>query len=123
MFNNIFRRLFSKKEKQNIHLEEAYKTTITKENVTVEHPKRPLELINWDEIEEILLVNTDEGPFLPDVWLILSGGDKGCSLPQGSDGFEKVFDIVSKYEGFDFENFIQSMSCTDSKSFILWKKK
>lgn len=111
-----------KKIKEEMQPEMAYKTTITKESITVEHPTRPEESIRWDEINEILLVNMDEGPFLPDIWLILSGNNNGCSLPHGSDGFEKVFDIVCKYEGFNFKNFIQSMSCADNKTFIFCKK-
>lgn len=121
MFDKL-KQLFSKEKKKQAQPEDAYVTTITDELLTVEHPKRPVESIHWDEIEQIILVNTDEGPFLPDVWLILSGNNTGCSIPQGSDGFEKVFDIVSKYENFNFENFIESMSCIENKQFLLWQK-
>lgn len=122
MFKKL-KQIFSKKENKHPQPEDAYKTTITKDYISVEHPKRATELIRWEEIEEIFLINTDEGPFMPDIWLILSGKGKGCSLPQGSEGFERVYDIVSKYSEFNFESFIESMSCTESKQFILWQKK
>lgn len=102
--------------------EDYYKTEITDVYVKVTHPKRKTEQIDWNEIEEIKLINTDDGPFLPDVWLILIGNGKGCSIPQGSDGWNKVYDIVSKYDGFNFENVIKSASCTDNETFEVWQK-
>jgi len=50
------------------------------------------------------------------------GNGKGCSIPQGSDGWNKVYDIVSKYDGFNFENVIKSASSTDNKTFELWQR-
>lgn len=108
------------REKQ---LEDFYEVELTEKAIIVTHPKRPTEQIDWSDIEEIKLANTDEGPFLPDVWMILMGNNKGCSIPQGSEGWDKVYDIVSKYEGFNFENVIKSASCTDNQTFELWKKK
>jgi len=102
--------------------EDYYETEITEVYVKITHPKRKTEQINWNEIEEIKLINTDEGPFLPDVWLILMGNRKGCSIPQGSEGWNKVYDIVSEYEGFNFENVIKSASCTGNETFELWQR-
>jgi len=63
--------------------EDYYETEIMDTYVKVTHPKRKDERIDWNEIEEIKLINTDDGPFLSDVWLILIGNGKGCSIPQG----------------------------------------
>ena len=84
-----------------------------------EHPQG----MKPNEIEEIKIVNTDEGPFLPDVWLLLIGKEKECSIPQGSKGWDEVYDIISKYEGFNFENVIQSATCTENKTFEIWNKR
>lgn len=102
--------------------EDHYEIEITDIAVKVTHPKRKTKQIEWNEIEEIKLINTDEGPFLPDVWLILMGNGKGCSIPQGSNGWDKVYDIVSKYDGFNFDQVLKSASCTDNETFELWKK-
>lgn len=102
--------------------EDYYKVELTEKSIIVTHPDRPTEQIDWNEIEEIKLANTDEGPFLPDVWLILIGHGKGCSIPQGSEGWDKVYNIVSKYEKFNFENVIKSAGCTDNQIFELWTK-
>ncbi len=102
--------------------EDYYEVEITEKSVTVTHPERPTEQIDWDKIEKIVIVNTDEGPFLPDIWLLLMGKEKGCSIPQGSSGWDRVYGIVSKYEGFNFENMIKSACCTGNASFVLWEK-
>jgi hypothetical protein len=111
-----------KKTEKHQQPEDYYKVEITDLDIKVTHPKRPVEIIQWNEIEEIKLINTDEGPFLPDVWLVLIGNGKGCSIPQGSKGWEDVYDIVSKYKEFNFENVIKSASCTENQTFELWKK-
>ena len=119
----FWNRIFGSKNNSNRKQpEDYYETEITDSYVKVTHPKRDEEKIKWNEIEEIKMINTDEGPFLPDVWLVLIGKDKGCSIPQGSEGWDKVYDIVSKYDGFNFEKVIESASCTDNATFDLWKK-
>ena len=114
-------RLFKKKEERK-QPEDYYDISITDEYVKVEHPKRNIEEIKWNEIEEISIVTTDEGPFLPDVWLMLIGNGKGCSMPQGAPKYDEVYDIVSKYDGFDFEEVIKAATSTDNAKFELWKK-
>lgn len=116
----ILDRLFGKLKPKNP--EDEYLITATEEFIKVEHPRRETETILWKDIEAIKLINTDEGPFAPDIWLVLIGKDSGCLIPQGSKGFETVYNIVSEYENFNFENFIESMSCTDNAEFLLWRK-
>ncbi|TRO66803.1 hypothetical protein [Christiangramia sabulilitoris] len=120
LWNEIFSSKSKKSNRKNP--EDYFETEITESYVKVTHPERKDEQIDWKEIEEIQLINTDEGPFLPDVWLILTGNGKGISIPQGSEGWIKVYDIVSKYDGFNFENVIKSASCTENKTFDIWKK-
>ena len=38
-------------------------------------------------------------------------------------GFDEVYEIISKYEGFNFENWGKSMTCTDNAEFPIWIKK
>ncbi|MES2779136.1 MAG: hypothetical protein V4651_04475 [Bacteroidota bacterium] len=68
---NFFKKLFSKHEAK--QPEDYFKTTITDEFVKVEHPERKTEQILWKDIIEIKFINTDTGPFAPDV---LVGADR-----------------------------------------------
>ncbi|MCH2232265.1 MAG: hypothetical protein MK105_18160 [Crocinitomicaceae bacterium] len=102
--------------------EDLYLITITNKKVGMDHPKFGSEEIDWNDITEIKLINTDEGPWLPDVWLALIGTNSKCIIPQGSKGYEEVYNIVSKYNNFNFENVIKSMSCAENAEFPLWLK-
>jgi hypothetical protein len=102
--------------------EDDYQVTITDEFVKVEHPKWDFGQVNWDEVHTVKLINTDRGPWQPDVWLTLVSDKGTCKIPLAAKGYEEVYDIVSKYEGFDFESETRSMSCTDNAEFILWLK-
>ena len=116
----FFGKLFGKKTPH--YPEDDFIVTVTDDFVRVEHPSRKTEEIFWKDINEIKFINTDEGPFTIDVWLALIGSNSGCLIPHGAKGCEMVYDIVSKYEGFDYENVINSMSSTDNEQFLLWKR-
>jgi len=117
----FFSKFFGKESVQNP--EEDVVVTITDDFVRVEHPHCKPEEIFWKDINEIRFINTDGGPFTIDVWLALLGDNSGCLIPLGTKGCEQVYDIVSKYDGFDFENVVKSMSCADNEQFLLWKRK
>ena len=112
---------FFKKFKR-LEPEELYIITLTDENLTVAHPGQTVQQIQWSAIEKIELVTTDEGPWLPDVWLVLSGGGDVCSIPQGAKHYEEVYDKISVLPDFDFEAVLSATRCTDNARFMLWKK-
>jgi hypothetical protein len=116
---NFFNKLFNKPKQP----EDYFKITITDEFVKLEHPRLQAGLVQWKEIHTILLVNTDQGPWQPDVWLALISENGSCIIPQGANGYEKVYEIVSKFEGFNFSNVIKSMTCVDNAKFVLWTNK
>ncbi len=95
---------FNKQERKPKNPEDDFIVTITNELIKIEHPDRKTEQIFWQNIKQIKLINTDSGPWLPDVWLTLLGENEGCLIPQGANGYDEVYDIVSKYDGFNFEN-------------------
>jgi hypothetical protein len=91
----IFDRLFNY---QRLQPEDEYTVTITRETVSVYYPDwSSTESVNWKEIHTILLMNTVEVPWLPDVWLTLINNGGKCMIPHGGQGFEQVYDKVSKY--------------------------
>jgi hypothetical protein len=120
MIMDFIKKLFSFVTKTNPQHEDFYIVTITDESVLVKHPKWGNESVLWKEVHTILLINTNEGPWLPDVWLTLVSNNSCCRIPLGAKGYEEVYNIVSKYEGFNFENAGKSMTCTDNAEFLLW---
>jgi hypothetical protein len=60
---------------------------------------------------------------MPDIWMALVGTNGGCLIPTSDcNGYEHVYEIVSKYKNSSFENYIASMSCAENKRFIVWEK-
>jgi len=118
--------LFGKKmktEEPSKGLVNPFVVSISDDFVMIEHPERKTEMIRWDDIVEIWFINTDAGPVAPDIWLALIGRESSCLIPTSDcDGYDEVYDIVSKYEGFDFKNVVKSMSCTENERFFLWRK-
>ena len=103
--------------------ESEFKVTITDLFIRVEHPSIVVEQVFWNDIHQISIITTDQGPFNPDVWLTLLGDDGICQIPQGCAGYDEVYDIVSQYEGFDIDEVIKAMQSTQNNEFILWKRK
>ena len=102
--------------------EGLFTVIMTEEGNACEHPQRKREFIQWDEINEIGIVTTDEGPFLPDLWLLLIGDNNGCSIPQGAVGYQELYDRISQFPGFDFQAVIEASMCTDNARFTCWKR-
>ena len=51
------------------------------------------------------------------------GKNSGCSMPHSAPKYGDVFEIISKYEGFNFDEYIKSVSCTKNARFEVWEKK
>jgi hypothetical protein len=96
---------------------------ITEKIVKVVHPGSYLRQVSWKDIQTIKLITTDEGPHDLDMWLALLGKRGRCVIPLGAKGYNKVYRMVSKYKGFDFEHAKQAMTCLDNEEFVLWTKK
>mgnify|MGYP003421658818 CR=1 FL=1 len=88
--------------------EDLYTIEITNDFIKVTHPQENDKTVLWDNITEIHIQTTDEGPYRPDVWLVLIGIDTYCRIPQGNNSY-------------DFEVYIESMSSTENAVFMVWK--
>lgn len=114
--NNFFKKF------KTIQPEDKYTVIITEKFVIVKHPDYNTEVIEWAQLQKIKLINTDAGPWAPDIWLTLTDKGSSCFIPQGCEGFDKVFAIVSKYKGFRLENVTKSMAYTENAEFLLWER-
>ncbi len=113
------RGIFGKKSRQP---EDRYQIEITDIFIKVQTPQGILEQIFWNDIENIKLINTDQGPWIPDIWLGLFGEKGSCLILHGTAGFDTIYDRISRYEGFNFEDVAKSMSSTENSEFLLWEK-
>jgi hypothetical protein len=77
-------------------------------------PNGKTESIRWDELREVGIVTTDEGPWAADVfWLLLCDG-VGCAVPSEAQGARTLLERLSELPGFDARAVIEAMGCTDN---------
>lgn len=121
---NFLKKIFRKTENKQPedYPEDYFEVTITETFLMVSHSRIETKQIFWKEINEIKLINNNSGPFVPDIWMSLLGENSSCLIPHGSLGFDKVYNIVSKYKSFDFDNVTKSMRCVDNQEFLLWQR-
>lgn len=118
---NWFQRIFTKqKVSTSQHLG---KIEIDSELVRFHHPDGEIHQIRWDELDEVGIVTTDEGPFVEDVFfMLLSKEQKGCAIPQGAEGNKALLSRLQMLPDFNIETLIEAMGCTSNRNFRLWKK-
>ncbi len=88
----------------------------------VEGPIR--EQIQWQDIVEIRIVTTSEGPFGEDVFFALAGANgKGCLVPHAAAVRTKLLEeLQSRFPNLRNETVIEAMGCTSDRNFLLWKR-
>ena len=99
----------------------SYEAIITDRELTCTHPKRPTESIRWDQVREITLVTTSDGPLLPDVWYVFTGEGTGCSVPSEAKGFDQLWDVFKiRFPTIDYKAMIAAGTGEEKK--VIWKK-
>ena len=103
---------------------QARETVQVDENgvLRVDGPVR--EQIKWDEVVEIRIITTDEGPFREDVFFALVGTNgKGCLVPHDAAARTKLLEELQvRFAGLDNVTLIKAMGSTSNDNFLVWKK-
>src|SRR5687768_13148939 len=82
-----------------------------------------VEEVAWEDLVEVQIVTTDEGPFVDDVFFLLAGsGGKGVCVPQGAPGSEPLLGRLQTLPAFDNDAVIRAMGCSENARFVCWKK-
>ena len=81
------------------------------------------ERVRWDELVEVKIVTTSEGPFLEDVFFVLVGAHgNGCVVAQSLMDEVGLLARLQQLPGFDNEAVIDAMKCTDDGEFVCWRR-
>jgi hypothetical protein len=81
------------------------------------------EAVGWDEIEQISIVTTDEGPWLEDFyWLLHGANGRGCAVPGALAQEHGLLELLQERfaEGFDNEAVIRACGSCDHAMFVVW---
>jgi hypothetical protein len=81
------------------------------------------ETVRWDDLQEVGIVTTDEGPTAEDVFWILLGANGRCAVPGGADGMKELLVQLQQLPGFDNGAVIRAMGSTANARFVCWKRR
>jgi hypothetical protein len=83
--------------------------------------------IEWGKIEKIDVLTTDDGPFVQDIfWVISSSAGKSkLVLPMNDavEGHQELMKQIFKLPSFDYKTFITATGSTSKKIFSVWSSK
>lgn len=80
------------------------------------------ETVRWDDLKEVGIVTTDEGPAQEDVYWILLGSAGGCAVSGSAEGIKELLARFQQLPGFDNEAVIKAMGSTSNNKFLCWKR-
>jgi hypothetical protein len=98
--------------------------TIDTDRIACRRPSGDEESVRWADLDVVMVVTNDHGPFAADVWWLLIGrdGKSGCTIPQGATGEPALLDALQKLPGFDNKQLIDAMCCVDNRRFLCWRR-
>jgi hypothetical protein len=79
--------------------------------------------VAWDDLLEVAILTTADGPFTEDVFFVLVGrGGTGCVVPQGAPEGSQLQERLQRLPGFDNKAVIRAMSSADDATFVCWRR-
>ena len=99
------------------------RVTFDAEKVVRTMPDGRVESLRWDDLQQVTIMTTSDGPMADDVFFMLHGkGQSGCAIPQGADGADALLQRLQQLPGFNNEAVIEAMSSTGDATFVCWKR-
>jgi hypothetical protein len=81
-----------------------------------------VESVAWDELIEVYILTTSDGPFTDDVFFVLEGRNgTGCVISQAAPEGSLLLERLQRLHGFDNEAVILAMSSTDEQKIVCWR--
>ena len=82
-----------------------------------------VESVTGEELVEVSILTTSDGPFVQDVFFVLEGrNDTDCLVPQAAPESSVLLERLQRLPGFDNEALIRAMSSTDEQRFVCWRR-
>jgi len=80
--------------------------------------------VRWDDLGEVSIITTSDGPWAEDVYwlLVASDGKSGCAVPQGAEGSQALLEALQKLPGFDNAAVMAAMGSATEAKFICWRR-
>lgn len=98
--------------------------TFDDRTIAVRYPDGQTRAIGWQELTQVGIKTTDEGPFVADVFWGLHGpdGEPQVVYPQGATGEgELLSEMQRRLVDFDNRQLIEAMGSTGNAFFVIWQ--
>lgn len=99
----------------------AFEVATDRESVNLQGPDNSRTTVQWSELRQILIVTTDEGPRLTDVFIFLEGADSVLVIPQDARGNEGLVALLVNIVDFDLRAFTRAMGSAEDAEFECWR--
>ena len=80
------------------------------------------EAITWASLDAVVIVTTDQGPYLEDVFFVLHEGDHGVLVTHEVACEIRLMPWLQELPGFDNDAVIRAMASTEDAHFVCWKR-
>ena len=116
MHMNFLSRLFQKKP------DLKDRVSFDDQKIMRQMPDGRIESVRWDDLVEVGIVTTDEGPFTDDIFWILKGRSGNCAVPSEADGMKELLFRLQQLPGFNNDAVIEAAGSTSNASFQCWRR-
>ena len=77
--------------------------------------------MSWSDLREIVIVATDDGPYVEDIWWFLVGEECGCLVPNSHIAADGLMSRLMALPGFRGDQVIRAMSGFERGTFRCWR--
>lgn len=92
------------------------------QTLTVKRPFRETISVAIEDLDEVGVETTDQGPFAEDIFWILTKGRLRLRIGDPHPVFHMLMDRFKSLEGFDWQPFIEAMSCCENRYSPCWRR-
>ena len=89
--------------------------------VTGRRPDGVVESVKWSDLQAVVIVTTDLGPYVDDVFWVLVGKEVGCIVPSEAEGIDLLLRRLQQLPRFDHEAVVAAMTSTQNARFLCWR--
>ncbi|MEV5651543.1 hypothetical protein AB0L57_25110 [Nocardia sp. NPDC052254] len=82
-----------------------------------------IEEVSWQELTEVRVITTADGPFADDVFFVLIGArGNGCVVPHSAA--DKEFRVrLLQLPGFDNAKVMEALGTVSDRQFLVWRRR
>jgi len=102
--------------------EDLFIVLVNENQIEYHSPKQGLQVVPWDELNKVVIITNDRGPWFCDTYWHIIGEKSNCIIPMGTAGEDNLIAALQKLQDFDNVQMIAAMTSVKNQQFICWKR-